>query len=93
MLAKNSDFSLFYAYQFSMADARPSSGTCRTFLSLFIYFIYKTMKLLEQYEKWDLKLKFRKNTLYIGCGAVTKDLVLEDQKGSIRRYEELKYLR
>ena len=27
----------------------------------------------------------------MGCGAETKDLVLEDQKGCIRGYEEFKY--
>ena len=35
--------------------------------------------------------KFRK-TSYIGCGAETIDIVLEDQKGCIRGCEEFKYL-
>jgi hypothetical protein len=28
----------------------------------------------------------------VGCGVETKDLILEDQKGCIRRCEEFKYL-
>ena len=35
--------------------------------------------------------KFRK-TFYIGCGAETKYLILEDQKVCIRGCEEFKYL-
>ena len=31
-------------------------------------------------------------TFYMGCGAETKDLLLEDQKGWIRGREECKYL-
>ena len=36
--------------------------------------------------------KFRKKPFYIGCGAETKDLILEDQKGCFRGCEKLKYL-
>ena len=48
-------------------------------------------KLLEEYEKWSLKINLEK-AFYVGCGAETKDLILEDQKGCIREYEEFKYL-
>ena len=36
--------------------------------------------------------KFKKKTLYMDCGAKTKDLILEDQKVFIRGCEEFKYL-
>ena len=39
------------------------------------------IKLLEEYEKWVLKINLEKN------------LILEDQKGCIRECEEFKYLR
>ena len=32
------------------------------------------------------------NSFYLGCGAETKDFILEDQKGCIRGCEEFKYL-
>ena len=38
------------------------------------------IKLLEEYEKWVLKINLEKN------------LILEDQKGCIRECEEFKYL-
>jgi hypothetical protein len=48
--------------------------------------------LLERYEKLTLKIKLEKNC-YLSCGAETKDLLLEDQKGYIRGCEEFEYLR
>ena len=58
--------------------------------------IHKNMEfmvrtLLEEYEKWGLKINLEK-TFYIGCGAETKHLKLEDQKGFIRGCEEFEYL-
>ena len=35
--------------------------------------------------------QFREN-FYVDCGAETKDLIIEDQKGCIRGCEEFKYL-
>ena len=46
---------------------------------------------LEECEKWVLKINLGK-TLYMGCGAETKDLMLEDQKRCIRACEEFEYL-
>ena len=54
-----------------------------------LQFIFR--KLLEVYEKWGLKINLEK-TLYMCCGAETKDLVTLDQKGCIRKCEEFKYL-
>ena len=48
-------------------------------------------KLLEEYKKWDLKINLEK-TLYMSCGAETEDLILEEQEGFIRGYEEFEYL-
>ena len=48
-------------------------------------------KLFEEYEKWGLKINLEK-TFYMGCGAATKDLILEDQKSCIRGCEEFKCL-
>ena len=47
---------------------------------------------LEKYEKWGLKIHLGKKTIYIGYGAETKDLILDDQKGCIRGSEEFQYL-
>ena len=52
---------------------------------------FMVRKLLEEYDKWGLKIHLEK-TFYMGCGAETKDLILEDQKGCIRGCEELRYL-
>ena len=52
---------------------------------------FMVRKLLEGCKKWVLKINVEK-TLYIGCGAETKDLILEDQKVCIRGCEEFKYL-
>jgi hypothetical protein len=41
---------------------------------------FMVRKLLEQYEKWGLKIYLEK-TFYMGSGAETKDLILEDKKG------------
>ena len=49
------------------------------------------MKLLVEYEKQGLQINLEK-LQYVGCGAETKDLILEDQKGYIRGCEEFKYL-
>ena len=40
---------------------------------------YMLRKLLEEHEKWDLKVNLDK-TFYMGCGIKTEDLILEDQK-------------
>ena len=53
---------------------------------------FMVRKLLEEYEKWGLKINLEK-TFNMGCGAKTKDLILEDQKACIRGCEEFKYLR
>ena len=49
-------------------------------------------KLLEGYEKWGLQINLQKKTFYVGCGAETKGLILEGQKGCIRGCKEFKYL-
>ena len=48
-------------------------------------------KLLEEYEQWCLKINLEK-TLYMGCRAEIKDLILENHKGCVRGCEEFKYL-
>ena len=52
---------------------------------------FMARKLLEEYEKWGLKINLEK-TFYMSCGAQTKDLILEDQKGCIRGCEEFRNL-
>ena len=52
---------------------------------------YMLRKLLEEYEKWDLKVNLDK-TFYMGFGIETEDLILEDQKGFIKVCEEFDYL-
>ena len=52
---------------------------------------YMLRKLLEEYEKWGLKVNLDK-TFYMGCGIKTEDLILEDEKGLIKGCEELDYL-
>jgi hypothetical protein len=52
---------------------------------------FMARKLLEEYEKWSLKIHLE-NNFYMGCGAETKDLILEDQKDYIRRCDKFKYL-
>ena len=52
---------------------------------------YMLRKLLEEYEKWGLKVNLDK-TFYMGCGNKTEDLILEDQKGFIKGCEEFDYL-
>ena len=42
-------------------------------------------------KSWGLKINLEK-TLSVGCGAETKDLIMEDQKGCNRWCEEFKYL-
>ena len=46
--------------------------------------------LFEEYEKLGLKINLEK-AFWVGCEAETKDLILENQKGSIRGCEEFKY--
>ena len=43
-------------------------------------------KLLEEYEKWHLKINLEKKMLYI----FTKDLILEDQKSCNRGWAEFR---
>ena len=52
---------------------------------------FMVRKLFEEYKKWGLKINLEK-TFCVGCGAETKDLILEEQKGYIRGCEEFKYL-
>ena len=47
--------------------------------------------MLEEYEKWGLKVNLDK-TFYMGCVNKTEDLILEDQKGFIKGCEEFDYL-
>ena len=49
---------------------------------------FMVRNLLEEYEKWGLKINLEK-TFYIGCRAETKDLLLGDQKGCIRGCKKL----
>lgn len=52
---------------------------------------YMTRKLIEEYNKWGLKINLEK-TLYMSCGEEMKDLVLEDGMGCIKGCEECEYL-
>ena len=49
---------------------------------------FMVRKVLEEKEKWGLKINLEK-TFYMGCGGETKDL-LKDQKVCIRGCEEFK---
>ena len=53
---------------------------------------YKIRKLLEEFEKWGLKVNLG-GKMYMGCGAESKELILEDEKGCVRSCGEFKYLR
>ena len=53
---------------------------------------YMLRKLLEECEKWGLKVNLDK-TFYMGCGIKTEDLIFEEQKGFIKGCEEFDYLR
>ena len=44
------------------------------------------VKLLEEYEKWSLKISLKK--FHMGYEAETKYLILEDQKGCFRGNEK-----
>ena len=57
---------------------------------IIIIIIIIARKLLEEYEKWGLKINLEKN-YYIGCEAETKDLILGDQKDCIRGSEKYDY--
>ena len=52
---------------------------------------YMLRKLLEEYEKWGLKVNLGK-TFYMGCGIKAEDLILEDQKGFIKGCDGFDYL-
>ena len=52
---------------------------------------YMLRKLLEEYEKWGLKVNLDK-TFYMGCGNKMEDLILEDQKCFTKGREEFDYL-
>ena len=45
-------------------------------------------KLSKEYEIWGMKINQEK-TFYMGCGAETKDLILEDQRVCIRDVKNL----
>ena len=51
---------------------------------------FMVRKLLEEYEKWGLKINFKK--LFTWVVEQKPKILLEDQKGCIRRCEEFKYL-
>jgi hypothetical protein len=42
-----------------------------------------TRKLIEEYEWWGLKLNVKKKTKYMAIGDTSRDLQLEDGKGTI----------
>jgi len=48
---------------------------------------YMTRKLIDEYELWDLKLNVKKTT-YMAIGDTSRDLQLEDGKGTISRVSE-----
>ncbi len=52
---------------------------------------YMFRKLLEEYQKWGLKINMEK-TLYMGCGVNNRDLILQFGKGKIKHCSEFKYL-
>ena len=70
---------------------RTSSPSPPSRIIILLVFSSLARKLLEEYEKWGLKITLEK-TFYMGCAAETKDLILEDQKGGIRGCKEFKYL-
>jgi hypothetical protein len=52
---------------------------------------YMTRKLIDGYELWGLKLNVRKTT-YMAIGDTSRDLQLEDEKGTISHVSENIYL-
>ena len=53
---------------------------------------YMTRKLIEEYELWGLKLNIKKETEYVAVGDTSRDLQLEDGKGTISHESEYVYL-
>ena len=52
---------------------------------------YMTRKLIDEYELWGLKLNVKK-TKYMAIGDTSRDLQLEDGKGTISDVSEYVYL-
>ena len=52
---------------------------------------YMTRKLIDEYELWGLKLKVKKRK-YMAIGDKSRDLQLEDGKGTISDVSEYVYL-
>ena len=52
---------------------------------------YMTRKLIDQYELWGLKLNVKK-TKYMATGDTSRDLQLEEVKGTINQVSENIYL-
>ena len=52
---------------------------------------YMTRKLIDEYELWGLQLSVKK-TKYMAIGDTTRDLWLEDAKGTISHVSEYVYL-
>jgi hypothetical protein len=52
---------------------------------------YMTRTLIDDYELWGLKLSIKK-TKYTAIGEASRDLQLEDGKGTISRVSEYVYL-
>jgi hypothetical protein len=53
---------------------------------------YMIRKLIEEYELWGLKLNIKKKTKYMSIGDPSRDLQLEDGKGTISHVSEYVYL-
>ncbi|KAJ4449978.1 hypothetical protein ANN_01385 [Periplaneta americana] len=53
---------------------------------------YMTRKLIEEYNKWDLKINLEKTLYNMSCGEEMKDLVLEVGMGCMKGCEECEYL-
>ena len=52
---------------------------------------YMTRKLIQEYQKWGLKVNMNK-TKYMAIGDLHQDLILEEDMGKISYTEEYKYL-
>jgi hypothetical protein len=52
---------------------------------------YMTRKLIDEYELWCLKLNIKK-TKYMAIADTSRDLLLQDGKGTISRVSEYVYL-
>ena len=53
--------------------------------------VFMVITLLEEYEKWGLKINLEKNFL-VELWSRNQNLIFEDQEGCIRGCEEFKYL-